>query len=197
MKHYTNHHPNTGQPAPRAQSPQIESFIDPDTWERLAVAASETVDEYDLPTLIADTPEVIAWLRDRMVLRPDTNENGGKSAAPFRLSMMAAADREAVTLAYWCEAFGIVPSTSGGLWVESGRIAGVCGDDLSAITELADRLALLMTRVPAERVGSDPVFGVWTVRRQHFVQWPELAGHFKSAEVERVAAQVVEEEGLW
>lgn len=105
---------------------------------------------------------------------PERGENGSKSAPPMRLSYMQAADREVEALCYWARSFNLI-TRSEGLWVQGNVVRGVCGDDLRIVDSIAAHLAEKLRIIRYEAVANDSRYGVWTVRRQHFGNWPELA----------------------
>lgn len=194
MRSYNNHTPN--QPCTTRRQDVAEPATSAPIIERLANIVREgAATAYNLVDLIAETPEVIHWLRTKMLSGMDTNGNGGKSRAPFKLSLMFAADQEARTLAYWADLYGIRPSLSDGLWIESGTIMGVCGDDLAVVDELACRLAEKIANGAAFSVemATDPEYGFWHVRQQHFRNWPELAAHFASKDLQDRTKEVLDD----
>lgn len=168
-----------------------------DVRERLERVARVEAQCPDVGELVAQVPDVVGWLRDRMVGRPQLGEGGrpsgkAQSKPPFRIAFMAAADREVAALAHWCSAVGVETTCHMWRWPD-GRVRGVAPNDLSGVFDLVDKFTryLASDGVP-EGVLSDPKFGLWTVRSQHYRLWPELAAFLQTAETE-VAAEVEEE----
>lgn len=171
-----------------------------DVRERLERVARVEAQCPDVGELVAQVPDVVGWLRDRMVGRPQLGEGGrpsgkAQSKPPFRIAFMAAADREVAALGYWCDQMNIHTSCHMWRWPD-GRVRGVVGDDLSGVFDLVNQFTQVLTSgfvegtdrvarpmVP-DNVLSDPKFGLWTVRSQHYRLWPELAAFLQTAETE-------------
>ena len=175
MRAYDNNSPNlpprrtrptTWEPSPPPPEPEIN--------EKLRQIVLQAVTPHDVATLVADTPDVVRWLRDRMKSGPEKGENGQQSAPPMKLSYMQAADREVEVLCYWAQSFGLL-HRSDGLWVRDNVVRGVCGDDIRLVDEIALKLASKLTHIRYAAVAEDSRYGVWTVRKQHYANWPELA----------------------
>ena len=191
MRYYDNHAPNSFTRAVRKQPPVA---LGDHPSARLLNIAKGKAESYNLASLILDTPDVVRWLRGRMRSGLDANDGGGKSRAPYKMSFMAAADREAEALAYWCEQLCAPIGSSDGLYVRNGMCYGVVGNEsIAAVENLSNRLCMSLTllhrlldttSIPdavSLIVATDPRYGVWTVRRQNYAQWPELAAHFIGA----------------
>lgn len=186
MRFYDNHNPSTGVVARIARLPaeSIEDFIDPMTVARLKYIAKQKIERPNVADLIVEIPDVVRWLRSAMTAIGKSDDSGGSSGAagsrpPFRIAAMNAADREVAALAHWCEDYGIVPASSDGLAVRYGAVVGVCGDDLGGVEEMCLRLSNVVQGESEDRLlhmASEPRFGLWSVRQQHYVTWPDLAG---------------------
>lgn len=175
--------------APRTKMP--EQQYDDATLNHLLQAARIAVKRPDAAQVIADVPEVVAWLRSQMTATgkglDDAPTSGGKpgSKPPFRIAFMNAADREVATLAYWADEFGIrVPR---GLWRVRGATAGVFASNVQAVDRLASEVAAAVRAFgDPDGIYDHPRWGVWVVRSQHFANWPALASVFASETVESV-----------
>lgn len=187
MRYYDSHNPNTGhqRTIERAKPETVESFLSVEVADRLKAKAAQSVSRPNLDDLIVEIPDVVRWLRAAMVSTTRSDEGGGGGKAqgskpPFTVACMYAADREVAALAYWCEDYGIVPTTSDGLFVRYGSVVGVCGDNLDGVEELCYRLIFAIRSATTERLNhmaTDPVHGLWAVRSQNYANWPELAGY--------------------
>lgn len=175
MRKIDNHNPNTGPPKPRKPTQHTPL---PPALEQLETLARRSVQPHNLPQLVLDTTDSVRWLRGRMESGPEQPENGQQSCPPLKLSYMQAADRETACIAYWAHHFGIRPNTFDGLWVNRGVISGVIGDSFGGLWDLCRQLADKLAYITYDAVANDPVWGVWSVREQHFRNWPELAGYF-------------------
>lgn len=184
MKWFDHHNPNhatTKRTKPRFETTPPEYT---DAQKQLQAVIAKAVTPYNVAELIRETPACVRWLRDRMMAGSDSPENGSKSAAPMRLSYMCAADREVLAIAYWCKLYGIKPSCRDGLWVRRGLIYGVTDSESPALEDMVGELAARMDTTPYSAVADDSVFGVWTIRRQHYRNWPELSAYFASTRPE-------------
>ena len=175
MRTYDNNSPNlpprrtrpaTWEPSPPPPEPEVN--------EKLRQIATQAVTPHNIATLVADTPDVVRWLRDRMKSGPEKGENGQQSAPPMKLSYMQAADREVEALCYWALSFNLITRTEG-LWVQGNVVRGVCGDDLRIVDAISSQLSEKLRIIRYDAVANDSRYGVWTVRRQHYANWPELA----------------------
>ncbi len=186
MKKYDWHNPNQAVATKTRTAPEtVEQSLAPEVAAKLVEKAKQAVERPNVAELIAEVPDVVRWLRSQMVSTPKPSEDGGStggapgSKPPFRMAFMAAADREVAALAWWCDLVGIKPSYHQGFWVENGQIKGVSGDDLKGVEELAGRLAMKVGSSSLDQVSlaSDETYGFWTIRSQHYANWPELAGY--------------------
>lgn len=168
----------------RKPAETVEDFIDPMIAARLKYIAKQKIERPNLADLIVEIPDVVRWLRSAMTAIGKSDDSGGSSGAagskpPFRIAAMHAADREVAALAHWCEDYGIVPSSSAGLAVRYGAVVGVCGDDFGGVEEMCLRLSAAVQGESEARLlhmATEPRFGLWSVRQQHYVTWPDLAG---------------------
>lgn len=177
-----------------------QTLLPDEVRERLERAAKVEAQCPDAVELVNQIPDVVRWLRAHMVGRPMLGDGGrpagkAQSRPPFRIAYMSAADREVAALGYWCDRVGV--HTSHHLWRwPDGRVRGVVGDDLSGVFDLVDQFTQVLLHgfvedtdrvarpVVPKDVLSDPLWGLWTVRSQHFNVWPELAAFLHTAEQE-------------
>lgn len=149
-------------------------------------------------TLVRQVPDTVAWLRGEMTSRhgsSDTPPSHGRAGpkAPFRVAYMAAADREFEVLAYWANHYNLTPTYP--VWVVNGKVKGVAQGDLRAVQELSDKLCNVLLRAsPADGLLSDPRWGLWTVRKNHYGQYPQLAAIFDTSTFAEENPQVASEQ---
>lgn len=173
MKHYSSHNPNDAYVPPVLP-------VDVGVRGLLRARAESSPPPPPARTLVAQTPEVVGWLREAMTGRSTVDGDsrvGGKpgSRPPFRVAYMSAADKEVEVLGYWCAMFGFRVSSRA--WRVNGVVRGVASDDVSVVDELVGLLLPVLGVVP-DGFLNDPRFGVWATRKSHYSIWPELAGLF-------------------
>lgn len=153
-----------------------------------------------LPAMLHDTVDSVEWLRSQMTatIKPGEDEDQVStghafgSKPPFRVAYMDAADREAAVLGRWMDSQALTIAYP--VYRVQGVVTGLLGGDTRVVRYMADKLSAWLTCMDpySVRALEDEL---WSVRSQHFANWPQLAAFLTPVPAGSVPP--VEEPGLF